>query len=260
MAQRRMINKKISLSEKVADLPLLGQLLYTWMIPHADDLGLLQASARTIKGAVFPIHDVLVKDVEEMLNKMEDAELIRRVTQNKKAYFYIEGFEKNQNLRRDRQPFTILEFKLGKNAKESWKKLEKVAMDVIGIQLVDQADTDDIPVTANRLVKSSIVKLSKVKNSVSKEETDNGFLTYLPDLGLEEDYVEWVVDDVILKQLKDEHSRKFYILAVKKIPEHILREYLHELKQEPGKDPPKIFTSKVMKYAEEKYSKLMQMS
>jgi hypothetical protein len=137
--------------------------------------------------------------------------------------------------------------------------LEKLAMDVIGIQLVDQMETDDIPVTANSLVKVSKVKYSIVKNSVSKEKKENGFLLKLPDLGLENDYIDWVVDE-ILKQLKDEHSRKFYALVVKKVPEHIIREYLAELKQEPGKDPPKIFTSKVKKYAEAKFSKLMQMS
>ena len=54
MAQKLMIDKKISVSEQVANLPIEAQLLFTWMIPHADDVGLLPYSARTIKALVIP--------------------------------------------------------------------------------------------------------------------------------------------------------------------------------------------------------------
>lgn len=62
MAQRRMIDKRISVSEQVANLPLKAQLLFTWMIPHADDVGLLPYSARTIKALVVPMVDAITSD------------------------------------------------------------------------------------------------------------------------------------------------------------------------------------------------------
>jgi hypothetical protein len=58
---------------------------------------------------------------------MEEVGLIKKVTQTKKIYFYIEGFEQNQNLRRDRQPNTILDFKLSKNGKDSWNRFRKTS-------------------------------------------------------------------------------------------------------------------------------------
>ena len=49
MAQKRMLDKKISVSEQVAKLSLEAQLIFTWAIPHTDDAGMLPHSNMTLK-------------------------------------------------------------------------------------------------------------------------------------------------------------------------------------------------------------------
>lgn len=126
MADARMISKVISMSEKLCDLAVEAQLLYTWMIPHADDLGLLQASAKTIKAQVMPMSGMTVTDIDSHLTAMRVAKLIIIVTHNDKRYIYISNFERFQKLRKDRNPQTLLELELLADAKQNWEKCEKL--------------------------------------------------------------------------------------------------------------------------------------
>lgn len=52
MANRRMLSKSISISEQANDLSDFAALLFTWMIPHADDWGILPGSARKVKALI----------------------------------------------------------------------------------------------------------------------------------------------------------------------------------------------------------------
>lgn len=54
MANRRMICKSISVSTQVNKMSLFSQLLYTWMIPHADDWGRMDADPGVIWALVVP--------------------------------------------------------------------------------------------------------------------------------------------------------------------------------------------------------------
>lgn len=128
-----MIDKKISVSEQVANMPLEAQLIFTWMIPHADDFGLLPYSPRTIKALVVPMHDITAEAIESYLHTMVESNLIRVLEYNGKKYYAINNFSKHQTLRQDRQPQTILEIKLDKDTKESWKMVAEI---------VDMEDTD----------------------------------------------------------------------------------------------------------------------
>jgi hypothetical protein len=142
MAQKRMIDKKISVSEQVANLPIEAQLIFTWMIPHADDFGLLPYSPRTIKALVVPMLDITADAIESHLQTMVENKLIRILEYNGKNYYAINNFFKHQTLRQDRQPQTILEIKLDKDTKENWKKVaEIVGMEDTDIQNDSSTDT-----------------------------------------------------------------------------------------------------------------------
>lgn len=134
MANSRLLNKQISLSEKVADLPSdTCRLLYTWLIPHTDDFGVVEASPRKIKALVFPMNDCTVEDIGIQLESIEKAGLLTRFQYGGKEFFYMNGFTEKQTLKKDRQPQTILEFKLEEDREKNWKTgLEIVA----GIQMV----------------------------------------------------------------------------------------------------------------------------
>ena len=96
MAERRMISKVISISEKVNSLSLFGRLLYTWMIPHADDFGRLPGSPAKVRALVVPMADETVKDVEEALADMHKKGLIIWYEVNGEKFIQITNFEKHQ--------------------------------------------------------------------------------------------------------------------------------------------------------------------
>ena len=96
MAERRMISKAISISEKVNSLSVFGRLLYTWMIPHADDFGRLPGSPAKVRALVVPMADETVKDVEQALADMHERGLIIWYEVDGERFIQITNFEKHQ--------------------------------------------------------------------------------------------------------------------------------------------------------------------
>jgi len=127
MAQKRMIDKKISVSEQVAALGTEGALLFTWMIPHADDFGLLPSSPKTIKALVVPMLErFTVSKVGIQLESMQNQGLITDFDYNEKHYIRLTTFSKTQILKKDRQPNIILDLELTDEIKKNWKLCEEV--------------------------------------------------------------------------------------------------------------------------------------
>jgi len=125
MAQKRMIDKKISVNEKVADMSIAAQLLFTWMIIHADDLGLLPYSPRTIKAMVIPMSKVSLESVGFHLETMLKAGLIEVFEWKKEKFYRIVKFSDNQTLKKDRKPQTIASgIDDWKTVETIWKKVE----------------------------------------------------------------------------------------------------------------------------------------
>ena len=125
MMSKALLDSKISISEKVAELPIEAQLLYTWMIPHVDDLGLIQASPKTIKAQVIPMINVTEAQVDEWISLMRRNGLLRHVTADGKDFLMLRGHHDNQAKRRDIQPKTIIKFNFKPKAQDSWAELEK---------------------------------------------------------------------------------------------------------------------------------------
>jgi DNA replication protein DnaD len=104
MAERRMISKVISISEKVNSLSLFGRLLYTWMIPHADDFGRLPGSPAKVRALVVPMADETVKDVEQALADMHERGLIIWYEVDGEKFIQITNFESHQQGLHKRTP------------------------------------------------------------------------------------------------------------------------------------------------------------
>jgi hypothetical protein len=111
MANRRMLSKTVSTSEKLLllyealqpdGMGEFGQLLYSWLIPHADDYGRFDASPRIIKLRVMPGSDRPIADFKKAIEAMEKVDLIK-VYGNGKKYLEIIKFEKFQTFRKDRE-------------------------------------------------------------------------------------------------------------------------------------------------------------
>jgi len=110
MARGRMVNKKISNSKRVNDLPLPAQLLFTWLIPHLDCNGVFFGSPQMVKSLVFPRKSYTTKQVSQWLDMMQNANndngipLIDRFQVDGEFYIFMPGFEGEQvGLRKDKE-------------------------------------------------------------------------------------------------------------------------------------------------------------
>ncbi|WP_029516270.1 hypothetical protein [Paenibacillus polymyxa] len=97
MAEKRMISKSISISEKVNMLPdVFDMLLFTWIIPHTDDFGRLTGSPAKVKALVVPMLDKSMKDVERSIKSLHDAGLIIWYQINTDKYIQVINFDNHQ--------------------------------------------------------------------------------------------------------------------------------------------------------------------
>lgn len=110
MARGRMVNKKICNSQRVNELPIEAELLYTWIIPHLDVNGIFYGAARMVKSLVFPRKKFTEKQVEKWLVLMENTKnsdkipLIFRYKVGDEQYLWMPGFQSEQSgLRKDKE-------------------------------------------------------------------------------------------------------------------------------------------------------------
>lgn len=97
MAEKRMISKVISISEKVNELPdIFDMLLFTWMIPHTDDFGRLAGSPGKVKGLVVPMLDKTKLEIAESLRRLDEHGLIHWYEVDGEMFIQIIQFDKHQ--------------------------------------------------------------------------------------------------------------------------------------------------------------------
>jgi hypothetical protein len=75
----------------------------------------------------------------------------------------------------------------------------------------------------------------------------------LDDIDQPNDLTELIAAD-ILTALGDKHSKAFYRLVARKVPEGVIRRALSELKEGSAEFPAKVFTSKMLDYAQESFA------
>jgi len=73
-------------------------------------------------------------------------------------------------------------------------------------------------------------------------------LQKLPDLEEPPEKTEYIVEQ-ILNELGDKQSQRFYHLVAAKIPEGVIRETLSEVRVDGARDPARLFTYKIQRYA-----------
>jgi len=102
-AKGRMIYWKISYCKQLARCSLFAQLLFTWLIPNADDLGRLEGDPEVIKGMIFPYHKITPKQIGNALTELHREGLIIWYQINETRYIHIPNFKIYQKLRKDRE-------------------------------------------------------------------------------------------------------------------------------------------------------------
>ena len=96
MANRRMIAKSISVSDETNAVSDFAVILFTWMIPHVDDYGVIPGTPGRIKALVVPRRRQTEKDVEHALCELHAVGLIHRYVNNGQHYVQLVSFEQHQ--------------------------------------------------------------------------------------------------------------------------------------------------------------------
>ena len=102
MAKARMLHKKISVSLQVNRLTLPARLLFTWMIPHADDEGKMKGDPEFIKATVVPMVKWSFKKILEYLEEIQDKRLIYYWQENGEWFIEFIKWKEHQYIQKDR--------------------------------------------------------------------------------------------------------------------------------------------------------------
>lgn len=123
MAKARMLHKKISLSMQVNELPLPARLLFTWLIPHADDEGRLKGDPKYVKGSIVPLTNWPPKMIRNYLELMNNNQLIHYWQENNEWFIQFCKWEDYQTIRKDRlEPSKLPSFNNGNDNQLSTKR------------------------------------------------------------------------------------------------------------------------------------------
>lgn len=136
MAQKRMIDKKISVSEQVANLPIEAQLIFTWSICHADDIGLLPFSHRTLKATIIPMIDMTLETFGNHMESIVKQGLYEVFEYEKEKYYRVVKFAKHQTLKKDRQPQVLIKIRFFKDPEKTWRTMKEM-LETFGFQSED---------------------------------------------------------------------------------------------------------------------------
>ena len=103
MPRGRMLNKKISFDEEVAELSLKTALLYTWCIPNLDVEGRILADFNYLKGNIVLYRkDFSIKAIKKCVEELGQSPIVL-LYGNSYKYMQFLGFTKNQKIIKDRE-------------------------------------------------------------------------------------------------------------------------------------------------------------
>jgi len=108
MAEGRMLSKRVTRSNKIADLSSdTARMIYSWLIPYTDVEGRMEADPRLLKADIAPLLDHITPEViNRLLIELHKIGLIILYSSDDglKKYLQIMKFGDNQkNLRKDRE-------------------------------------------------------------------------------------------------------------------------------------------------------------
>lgn len=163
MAKARMLHKKISVSAQVNSLSLGAKLLFTWLVPHADDEGRIKGSPECVKAIAVPMTTWSFKKIGDYLQEIKDAGLIYYWEQGSEWFIEFIKWKEHQTIRKDRFQPSILPAYPRKDDRTS-----------------NQTATVGHPTDSQETPQSNISESNSIKSNTSednrdKEIADNNF-------------------------------------------------------------------------------------
>lgn len=100
MAQKRMLNKSISLSGQVNKLSTKHKLMFTWSIAHLDDYGRITNDPEVFKGTVHPMDkSITIKDCADFM----EAAIAQNLVTNLSDCLEYTGFDNHQTISEEKR-------------------------------------------------------------------------------------------------------------------------------------------------------------
>ncbi|MBI4065332.1 hypothetical protein HY409_03105 [Candidatus Gottesmanbacteria bacterium] len=267
MAKARMLHKKISVSLQVDRLSLGAQLLFSWMIPAADDEGRMKGEPQSVKANVVPMKKWTFTKVKDYLNEMKNQGLIYYWEQNGEWIIEFPKWNEYQQIRKDRlEPSKLPSFS-GKNVNQQTGKSQPDDNQTTAQSSVSESN----PVEINKSEYSDKDLIADKNTSYKKEQatgkdfdpsvdvtltTSNAFADRNPDAFDPKNAGEVAALEV-WKRLEPNNRWSFYSTYLKPIrkgfPPDKLYQTCSEIEQDPSvENPGKIMNTRVKTYFEEK--------
>ncbi len=110
MAKGRMINNKITSDKRINDLmDDTSRLAFTWLITFADIDGRTHGDPAMVRSILFPRRtDITYDQMASYIQEWAESGLIIWYEADGDQWIQFAGFDKNQNLRRDREPISTI--------------------------------------------------------------------------------------------------------------------------------------------------------
>lgn len=95
----RILKESICTSETIAELSWFEEVLFYRLIVSADDFGRYDARPAIIKGRLFPLSGVTIKQISDALNKLASAGIVILYGVDGHGYLQISTWEHHQSPR-----------------------------------------------------------------------------------------------------------------------------------------------------------------
>lgn len=235
MANRRMIQKSLSVSKEFNSVSEFAQLLYLMITPHLDDFGKIDGDQDVIKALVLPMNKRSSKDIQLAIEELKKVNLFECYECNSQIIIKQPSFEYDQT-------------GLNKRTKSRYPDPE----------ICNSNNFQEIPrsslLTEPKINEINLTKAKRIENTIIKsvdEILQNKILPTIPDKNIttrqqEAAYYAW-------KILEPENKDAFqttYMNAIRRgVSPDLIRQFVSEILYDKTiKNRGKVFNSKVDNY------------
>ena len=101
----RILKESICISESVDRLNWFEEVLFYRLIVNCDDFGLFDGRAAVIKGRLFPLKSVTHKQIEDALNHLTTAGIVRPYIHDGKPFLQLVTWSEHQQVRAQKSKY-----------------------------------------------------------------------------------------------------------------------------------------------------------
>ena len=245
MATRRMLHNKISTSLQVNRLSLEAQLLFTWLISHADDEGRLKGEPEYVKATVVPMKESWTfKDVAGYLDEIKEQGLIYYWQDSDRMVIQFVKWDEHQLIRSDRfKPSPLPPYQERQNNRTATNRQPTDNQPTAQAKVNEDSKKEVENSEANDVAGKS---LKSIRTILNEKSFSSPIEIEVTNRHQEAAYYAW-------KTLEPDNKpalQTTYLNAVRKgLGADKIRQFVSEIKQDRTiKNPGKIFNKKVSDY------------